>query len=312
MAPPVLEQVVVDEAGEAVEGRLADRLGGVQPEAAGEHGRPLQVAALRRLEQLVAPLERRPQGPLARGEIVRPSSEQRHAGLEPLEELGGSQGAHPARGELDREREPVETRADRGDRAFIFLAQPHVRRDAPRTLVEEGAGRVRRQRLDRIDVLAREVQHDSARDEQADARGFREQLGEDREGGREVLGVVEQDKELPVRERGPEGGAGIRRLLDSDRAGDCARDELRVAKRREVDEDGAVRERRSRLTCGLEREPRLARPAGTGQRDQAHLCAVQQRGEFGELAFASEERPGEAGSEASRSVEARSAARSGS
>jgi hypothetical protein len=57
---------------------------------------------------------------------------------------------------------------------------------------------------------------------------------------------------------------------------DRRRQQRRIADRRRVDEDGAVTQLRAELGRGGEREPRLARPARAGERDQPHVLTPQQ------------------------------------
>ena len=67
------------------------------------------------VEQVVAPLDRRAQRPLALGQVAGAAGEQRQPLVEPLEELLGRERLDARGGELEREREVVEAAADLGD-----------------------------------------------------------------------------------------------------------------------------------------------------------------------------------------------------
>jgi len=97
-----------------------------------------------------------------------------------------------------------------------------------------------------------------------------QEVGDERPGVDDLLEVVEDEQHLlagqPFLEdlaRCAPGGLG-----DPDRRRKSRGDEDRLAHRLERDEEDPVREVLCRVRGDLERQPRLARPAGSGQRHQ--------------------------------------------
>jgi hypothetical protein len=147
-----------------------------------------------------------------------------------------------------------------------------------RALEEQPHGRVCRQRLDGVHVLAPYMKHRAAGDENAQARRMREQVGEERCRLAHVLGVVEQEQQLARLQRSHQrlGQPLAGGLRDRERSGDCGGNERSVVERREPDEDGAVRERAGKVSRELERESRLAGAAGAAERQQADVLLQEQ------------------------------------
>ena len=118
-----------DERGEMVEDPVrverreaGDGLGGVEREPAAELGQPAQQDPLVVGEELVAPLDRCPQG-LVSGESGTASpGQQSEPVLQPVEDAIDRHGAHACRGQLDGERDPVEVVADGRDRRCVVRA----------------------------------------------------------------------------------------------------------------------------------------------------------------------------------------------
>ena len=80
-----------------------DRLSSVECERTGEDSEPPEERLLRGIEQVVAPLHRRAQRPLARVARVAVPAEESEAVVEPFEDVRGREDGHPGRGQLDRE-----------------------------------------------------------------------------------------------------------------------------------------------------------------------------------------------------------------
>src|SRR5436190_353791 len=93
---------------ERVEVGLAHLLGRLDREAAGEDGEAAEQLLFRLVKELVAPLDRRAQRPLALRRVSSAAREDRQRALEALEQLVGREQARARRGELDRKREPVQ------------------------------------------------------------------------------------------------------------------------------------------------------------------------------------------------------------
>ena len=98
---------------EAVAG--AHLLDGVELEPAGEYGQPPEEHRFVGLEQVVAPLQRRRQRLLPRRRGVAAVAQDPEAVVEPLRDRRRAQRAESTRGELERERQAVESQADARD-----------------------------------------------------------------------------------------------------------------------------------------------------------------------------------------------------
>jgi hypothetical protein len=111
-------------------------------------------------------------------------------------------------------------------------------------------------------------------------------------GREEMFEVVEHEEELP----GPQKPREIlckrvaTHCADPERLCSGRQDEVGILKRRKAEEDDAVCERVGKLSGGLDGEPRLAGPAGAGQRDQPDIGTPQQLGHVLDLALATDER----------------------
>ena len=108
------QQAVLDQRGETVERvQAADRLGGLEREAADEHAEPLERGLRGRVEQVVAPADRRPQRLLARAaRRVSPRSGGPAACSSRSRIAAGAEDLRARGGELDRQRQAVQARAD--------------------------------------------------------------------------------------------------------------------------------------------------------------------------------------------------------
>ena len=78
-------------------------------------------------------------------------------------------------------------------------------------------------------------------------------------------------------------------VLGAERLGDRLRDERRIAERGQADPEDARLVLGNELGCGLDREPRLARAAGAGQRDEAR-AVLEAREHLEQLVVSAHER----------------------
>ena len=124
-APAVVghHQRLVDQQGELIEHLVAlhltgagDRLGGVEVEAAQKRRQPAKQHPLGLGQQGVRPVHRGAQGLLAAHRGARTAGQQPEPVMQAVEDFGQRQGTHPRGGELDRQRQTVEARADFGHR----------------------------------------------------------------------------------------------------------------------------------------------------------------------------------------------------
>jgi hypothetical protein len=98
------------------------------------------------------------------------------------------------------------------------------------------------------------------------------------------------ERRLPELELEHLRGRRVRPRHRAERLQHRRRDERRVADRREVDEEHAVAEVLRRGSRELEREPRLADPAGAGDRQHAHVVVAEERFRRRKLVRAPDER----------------------
>ena len=204
----------------------------------------------------------------------------------------GARHAAARRGQLDRQRQPVEPAADLRDRAGASSSTKPVA-GGPRSRDEQldrggvarGARRLGQgQRRDRVLVLAVEAQQRPARDQHLQRRRRRRAAGDDRRGRVDVLEVVEHEQRPARREVVAErlDDRPIGALGDPERVARSRRRRARGPRGRERDEVDAVREAVREVGRGLDREPRLARAARPGERDEPDVVAAQQRHDLGD------------------------------
>ena len=230
-------------AGTSVAG-VGHRLDRVERRAAGEDGERAEDVRGRLVEEAVAPVDRRAQRALALGKIRRAPREQRQALAEPLGRALGPEHAHSRRGELDREREPVERAADPGDRVGVRIGQLEVGQLGLRPLdvepdcvavrlgggldAELGNGEGRYAVL----PLGHDPERRPAGGEDLE-RGHRlEQAGDVRERLRQVLEVVEDEQRRALGEGGLQClELPARHVAEVESRRDRGEDERRVGER---------------------------------------------------------------------------------
>ena len=103
-----------------------DRLGRVERPAAGEHRQAAEQDPLPLVEQVVAPVDQRPERAVARQGGLAPAGQQPEAVVEPPDELPRAEHGHPGRRQLDRERDAVQAGADPHDVGRVLLRQAEV------------------------------------------------------------------------------------------------------------------------------------------------------------------------------------------
>ncbi len=125
------------EGGEDLLGRKPVARAGVPGElerrSAGEHAEPSQQDLGVGRQEPVAPVQRRAQRLVARRHRRRPCGEQAQRVLEAVGDRGGREHRHPGRGQLQRERHPLEAAADLADRAcaVVVLGPPAIDAASP-------------------------------------------------------------------------------------------------------------------------------------------------------------------------------------
>ncbi len=225
----------------------AYRLRVVERAVAREHRQPLEQPSLRLAELLVRPVDRGAQGRVAGGRAAARHRQQAEPLVEPRDDLGRRHRARAAGRELDRQRQAVQPPAQLADCGEV---DDSVRR--PRAVDEQVDGAARLEAAEAQHLLAVDAQRGAAGGEDVQVGAAGEQLLDG--AGRavdHVLAVVEHE----------EAAVAVAQHV-GDRAGDV----------------GVVRHRRQlappriRAPAGqLERQPRLARAAGAGDRHQRRL-----------------------------------------
>ena len=274
-----LHEARVDEGFEAVEIRAGDLLRGRERERAREDGEAGEERLDGRIEEVVAPFDRRSQRALTLGRVARSAGQEREDGAESLEQPLGGEELRSRRGELDRQREAVEAAADLGDGRVGRELAP----DPARSLDEERRRVAVGEWLESVLLLGRDAQRRPARDENPQPARGGEELADRGRGVEEVLEVVEEDEELPAAQ---EAGEVVRR---SHRPRDLGRHELMVGQSRERDPEHAIVQRPDELGGDLQGEAGLPGAAGPGDRQESRPVG-EQRDELLELSLSPDER----------------------
>ena len=270
-------------------GTGAHVLGRLQVPPTPEHRQAAQDGPLGLREEVVAPVNRGPQGLLAGKRRPGAASQQRKPVTQAFGELLNGERPGAGGGQLERQGDAVQAPADPGDCRSVLARYGDAGVDGPGALDEQAHGvvpqEVRRRRLfvvgggvqgrqaphrfrRQAERLATRGQHGEAR------RGPQERLDQPGTGVRHVLAVVQHEQGLagpqvvgqglPHRPAGPLGHA--------QRRGDRLRHQRRVRQRREFDEPRPVRVGGRHRPRYLQRQPRLADATGPGHRQQTHPC----------------------------------------
>ncbi len=234
-------------------------------ERAGEEAQPVQQAAFRVGQPAMAGTDHVVQQPV----------------VERRQDVGRGEGRGACGGTLDRERKGVESPADpRREHRFRHRTphRPHAVGQQP-CRVHVG------QRRYGDHPLPRHVQRPATGDQHPQRRAAGQQRGQRRHDvGEQMVGVVDDDEHGPVADA--VGEPTGRRDRHPHRLRHDRGETARVAKPGQVDEPGAVR---VTATPGhLLRQPGLAHPGRTGQRDQA--TGVESGGGRGQLGRPPDER----------------------
>ena len=189
--------------------RCAHRRCGVERTATDEDREPAKGRLRIQRQEAVAPGEGVTQRALARRQVTRSPSQQRHPRLvEPCEERLGRERLAARRRQFDGEGQSIEALADRGDDACVGGVEGEVWADRASALDEEihrgdggqccyggrlgGGGQ--RKRRERILVLAEQAQRRAARREDFEAGTGGEEVGNQRRRREHVLEVIKQQE----------------------------------------------------------------------------------------------------------------------
>jgi len=178
-----------------------------------EHRQAPEQLPFRIGQQLIAPVHGCFECPLPRDGCARAAREQPESILQPDVDLIHRQDRHACRGQLDRERNTIETAADLCDHSRVGRSHRQTRFNGGRTLDEESGGlglerRVgaesrqrlgQRQRRDAADCLSRHSERFTARRDNPQRRRPSEQrLSELGTGIDQVFAVVQHEENLTI------------------------------------------------------------------------------------------------------------------
>jgi hypothetical protein len=143
------------------------------------------------------------------------------------------------------------------------------------------------QRRDEELVLGADPESRAARDEHLHRWRGGDQLCDRRCRTHDLLEVVEHEERTATRVRRRDGVDQVPSILglNAGRRRDGRRDPRRIVERSEVDERDAIHVRLE-LAGDVNREPRLPRASGTGERQEPNVCSIEQRHDRAELRLA--------------------------
>ena len=216
-----------------------------------EHGQDLEQRPLVVVEQLVAPGDRGAERPLAVGQVARSAPKDIESSSEAVAQLRRREQAKPRGRELDRERQPVESRADLADDRSRVVVEAEAWPRLSSALDEEGdrggghrAGGAawQRERRHGQELLAADPQCLAARHQECELRTLPDQLRGVVGCRHHLLEVVEHEEEPARPEMRSERHAQVVIAGDREagRLGDRDEDGGRFAGVREIDEEDAV------------------------------------------------------------------------
>jgi hypothetical protein len=142
---------------------------------------------------------------------VRPAAQQCQTPIETGQQCRGWQDSRARGGELDRQRQPVETPADLDDSFYVGVGHLEFGHDGPRPLREQRHRRTdgapglphrrKGQRHHRPEPFTGEAQRRPARRQDTQARTVDQEVGHQRRHRQDVLEVVEDQEELAAAQR---------------------------------------------------------------------------------------------------------------
>ena len=168
-------------------------LGGVQRCAAGEAGQRPEAALVVREQQLIAPPDGPFQGPSTiRATTVRVAQDGEPV-VQPPGDVAYGEGPHPGRGELDRQRQPVERFAHLGHRGGGRRVEHELAAELLGSADEQGDRLLPRQRLELVVMLTVQTEWRLAGGEHPQLRqGVEQRLHQLGHPVEHVLAVVQQ------------------------------------------------------------------------------------------------------------------------
>ena len=270
-----------------------DRFRGGEVRAAGEHREPVQRLAFGVVEQVVGPVDRVAQRLVPLQRRAAAPGEQLEALIEPRDQILGGQRPHARRGQLDRERDPVEATTELRDRARVAIGEREVALRVLRAIHEQPhrvrsrehlERRVRAgeaERRDRDDLLARDRQALPARREHHHPRAALARSGRRRRAAASrrcsQLSSTNSSRFGPRYSTTESVEAPPRRRVHAQARGQRVPHRVGIAHRRELAQPRAVGELGHQLGGHLDREAGLADTADARQRHQRPVAQEARR-----------------------------------
>ena len=251
-------------------------------EAADERGQAPQHGPLARGQHVVAPVEQRPQRPLPLGRAVVARPQRGRAGAQVGQQLGRGHHVDAGRGQLDRQRHPVEPAPDLRDQPVRLGSVEGGAGVAPTGPLDEelDAGLGDRQRFEGERLLAGDAEALPAGGEEADAGARGEHPRDELTGAVEhVLAVVQHDQRVAgpqVLDHDVEGVVVAEPCTQC--VGDGGEHGAPGGDAREVDDPAAVGPVAGVGDGELEHQPGLAHPAGADDGDEPAPGPRRRRG----------------------------------
>jgi hypothetical protein len=176
-----------------------DRRSRLRVKAAHEHRQAAKGLLLGWVEELVAPFDGGPHRPVVRRRESSAPAQRPEPGLQTREDLCRGHHADPGGGQLDRQRQAIEPRAQLGDRRVRLLAGHELRPPLPRPLDEQPICILRPERFQPPDRLPADTERFAARGHDPNAAARSEQSGGQLgAGGHHVLAVVQDQQQIAV------------------------------------------------------------------------------------------------------------------
>ena len=262
------DQALLGECRELVEPRTADGLGVFEREPGRKDRRARESLPLRVAKEVVAPVDRRAERLVALVGVAPSAREQIERVVQPFDHLRGREHSDAGGSKLDRQRQPVEERADRGDGGGILVRQLEGVTGGAGSLHEQCDRVILRECGDGEEVLAADAKRLPAGDEEGDGGSTGEQSGDVGRRIDDLLEVVENEQPPLLPEMLPEqlDDGQPRLLAQAQRLGHRQQHERGVMDRSQRNEVGAALEQLDQIGRCLQCKPRLPGPARAGQR----------------------------------------------
>jgi hypothetical protein len=200
--------------------------------------------------------------------------------VEPCQQPVRRQQPDARRRQFDRQRQPVQPRADRGDGRRVVVGQREVRPDRPRALDEEsdcltGRDRIERapggwvgkdQRRDWEFLLAGDMQRPTASHKQGQPGRCSQQHRQPWANLNDLLQVIEHEQPVPIAQAGnhPLKNRDTAGLLDAQRLSDRWEHEFRISHRFQSDELNTPGTFGRQIVRNGQRQARLPDPSRPG------------------------------------------------